>query len=265
MQPPLRRIAGRHFRTPAVCAAVSSVAAALFLYVCYTSYGHASSPAQSAGAGPSCNCPASDWPSIQRFTRDDQLAMAQSAMARRVVFLGDSITEHWAVQRPSFFASHGFVGRGIYGQTTPQVVLRVRPDGIALAPQVIVILAGTNDLAGNTGPESLQYIEGNLASMVEIARANKIAVVLSSVLPVNDVYKLRTTTRKPADILELNRWMRQYCAAGACVYLDYFSHLIDASGSLRSELSDDGLHPNTAGYEIMEPLAEAAIGRAVRP
>lgn len=264
MQRRLPCLAGRHIDKPSVCVAVSCVAAALWLYVCYTFYGHASPPAQSAGPGPSCNCPAGDWPSIQRFTRDNQSAMAQSAMTRRVVFLGDSITEHWAAQRPSFFASHGFLGRGIYGQTTPQVLLRVRTDGITLAPQVIVILAGTNDLAGNTGPESLEYIEGNLASMVEIARANKIAVVLSSILPVNDVYKLRTSTRKPGDILELNRWMRQYCAAGACIYLDYFSHMIDGPGSLRRELSDDGLHPNAAGYEIMEPLAEAAVSRALR-
>jgi lysophospholipase L1-like esterase len=100
--------------------------------------------------------------------------------------------------------------------------------------------------------------------MVEIARANNIAVVLSSVLPVNDVYKPRTATRKPGDMLELNRWMRQYCATGACVYLDYFSHMINGPGNLRSELSDDGLHPNAAGYAMMEPLAEAAIDRALR-
>src|SRR6266567_204586 len=264
MQKTLRRLAGRRFGKQAVYAAFSAAAAGLFIYVFCTLYGHALTSAQPAGPGPSCNCSLGDWPSIQRFTTDNQSVMAQSATRRRVVFIGDSITEHWAAQRPLFFTSHGFIGRGIYGQTTPQVLLRLRPDGIALAPKAIVILAGTNDLAGNTGLESHAYIKGNLASMVEIARADKIAVVLSSVLPVNDVYKPRTATRKPGDMLELNRWMRQYCATGACVYLDYFSHMIDGPGNLRSELSDDGLHPNAAGYAMMEPLAEAAIDRALR-
>ncbi len=220
-------------------------------------------PAQPA-PGSSCNCPPGDWPLLARFKNDNLALLGKSESARRVVFLGDSITERWIVDRPSFFASGGFVDRGIYGQTTPQILLRLRPDAIALSPKVVVILAGTNDLAGNTGPESAEYVEGNLASMVEIAKANHVAVILSSVLPVNDNYKPRTVTRKIADIMTLNRWMSHYCASGACVYLDYFSHMSDDHGYLRKELTNDGIHPNDAGYAIMEPLARDAIQRALR-
>lgn len=223
----------------------------------------ASSSAQVATPGLSCNCPPNDWPSIDRFKRDNRSALIQTPSMRQAVFLGDSITEHWIIQRPSFFASHGFLDRGIYGQTTPQILLRLRPDVIALAPKVVVILAGTNDLAGNTGPETMEYIEGNLASMVEIAKANHIAVVLSSVLPVNDVYKPRTQSRRPEEIVKLNQWIRQYCAAGSCIYLDYFNRMIDGRGYLRAELTDDGLHPNATGYEIMEPLVANAIQQAL--
>jgi len=143
------------------------------------------------------------------------------------------------------------------------MLLRFRPDVIALKPQIVVILAGTNDLAGNTGPESLDVIEGNLMSMVELGNANHIRVVLSSILPVTDMYKPITSKRRPADIVALNRWMESYCGSGACTYLDFYSSMIDAHGSLRSELTGDGLHPNAAGYLVMEPLAENSIRRAL--
>jgi lysophospholipase L1-like esterase len=240
------------------------VAFALFLSLWQALDGRAAPSTQTEGPRLSCNCPPGDWPSIDRFKRDNRTALSQSPSMHHVVFLGDSITEHWIILRPSFFGSHGFLDRGIYGQTTPQILLRLRPDAVALAPKVVVILAGTNDLAGNTGPEGLDYIEGNLASMVEIARANKIAVVLSSVLPVNDVYTPRTSARRPEDIYRLNQWMSQYCAAGSCIYLDYFNRMIDGHGYLRAGLTDDGLHPNAAGYEIMEPLVENAIEQSLR-
>ena len=162
-----------------------------------------------------------------------------------------------------------YVGRGISGQTTPQMLIRFRPDVVALRPKVVVILAGTNDIAGNTGPMTDEQIQGNLASMAELAKANGIRVVFSSILPVSE-YHVRPgdtappqTTRRPmARITALNAWMKDYAAANGHVYLDYVAAMADAKGLLRADLSEDDLHPNAAGYAIMGPLAEAAIQAA---
>ncbi len=181
----------------------------------------------------------------------------------RVVFMGDSITDAWGRTRGKFFPGKPYVNRGISGQTTPQMLVRFRPDVIALNPKVVVILAGTNDIAGNTGPETLDQIEGNLASMTELARANRIRVVLASVMPVCDYITPQTARRPPEKIVALNAWIHAYCELNGLVYLDYYSALLDDHKMLKKELTFDGLHPNDAGYEVMAPLASKAIETAL--
>ncbi|MGH7176176.1 MAG: SGNH/GDSL hydrolase family protein, partial [Tepidisphaeraceae bacterium] len=181
----------------------------------------------------------------------------------RVVFMGNSITEGWAKYFPTMFPGKPYVGRGISGQTTPQMLVRFRQDVIALRPAVVVILAGTNDIAGNTGPSTLEMIEDNLASMTELTRANGIEVVLSSVLPVYD-YPWRRGLEPAAKIVALNTWMKQYAATHGAVYLDYHAAMADERQGMRRELADDGVHPNEAGYRVMAPLVERAIAEALR-
>ena len=189
---------------------------------------------------------------------------------QRVVFMGDSITDMWVLPRfGAFFPGKPYIGRGIGGQTTPQMLLRFRADVIALQPQVVVILAGTNDIAGNTGPITLEETEGNLVSMAELAHAHGIRVVLSSVMPVSNYGHDRDGNpldmrikRPPEKILELNAWIKKYAAENGHAYLDYFSAMVDEQGLLKKELSEDGLHPNSAGYAVMTPLAEKEIQAA---
>lgn len=208
-----------------------------------------------------------DWQDLSRY-RDENRRLEPPAIGEsRVVFMGDSITDFWP-RRSAFFPGRPYVDRGISGQTTPQMLVRFRPDVIDLQPRVVVILAGTNDIAGNTGPMTDEEIEGNLASMVELARAHGIRVVLSSILPVSEAHRAenaapQTTQRPMSRIRALNDWMRKYAADNGHVYLDYFSKMIDEKGLLRPELSEDDLHPNTQGYAIMEPLAAAAIEQAL--
>jgi lysophospholipase L1-like esterase len=177
--------------------------------------------------------------------------------------MGDSITDAWGRSHGIFFPGKPYINRGISGQTTPQMLIRFRPDVIDLKPKVVVILAGTNDIAGNTGPESLEEIEGNLQSMAELAKVNGIKVVLSSVMPVSDYIKPQTPKRPPEKILALNTWIRSYCAANHLIYLDYYPALIDDAKMFRKELTLDGLHPNDAGYAVMSPLAAQAIAAAL--
>lgn len=212
-----------------------------------------------------------DWPNLARYREDNTKISPPAKDESRVVFLGDSITDIWASPSMApFFPGRPYIGRGIGGQTTPQMLLRFRPDVIALQPKVVVILAGTNDIAGNTGPVSLEEIEANLATMTELAHAHGINVVLSSVLPVFDgghngegKQLIMTGRRPPEEILALNEWIKKYCAENKLVYLDYFSAVVDNKGFLRRDLSEDGLHPNKAGYAIMAPLAEKAIATAL--
>ena len=213
-----------------------------------------------------------DWPALARYG-EENLKTVPASMdgGRRVVFMGDSITDSWDDPKyGGFFPGKFYINRGISGQTTPQMLIRFRPDVIDLKPRVVVILAGTNDLAGNTGPTTIQAIEGNLMSMAELATANGIRVVFASVLPVSD-YEMRdgkpivqTSRRPPAQILELNKWLKDYAAAHHHTYLDYFSAMVDVNGFLKNELSDDGLHPNAQGYVVMAPLAEAAIAASLK-
>jgi lysophospholipase L1-like esterase len=205
-----------------------------------------------------------DWPNLARYREDNSKLAAPAAREKRVVFMGDSITDAWGRSHGKFFPGMPYVNRGISGQTTPQMVLRFRPDVINLHPKVVVILAGTNDIAGNTGPATLEEIEGNLSSMVELAKANKISVVVSSVMPVCDYIKPQTARRPPEKIIALNVWIHEYARAHKLVYLDYYSALIDDQKMLKKELTYDGLHPNDAGYAAIEPLASEAIRKALK-
>lgn len=205
-----------------------------------------------------------DWANLNRY-RSENALVPMDPTGDRVVFMGDSITDAWGRGRGknNFFTGKGYINRGISGQTTPQMLIRFRPDVIALNPKVVVILAGTNDIAGNTGPETLEEIEGNLASMAQLATSNHIKVVLSSVMPVCDYIRPQTERRPPQKIISLNAWIKTYAATNHDVYLDYFSAMVDERGMLKQHLTFDGLHPNDAGYAVMEPLAARAIQQAL--
>jgi len=204
-----------------------------------------------------------DWAYLERYRAENAALTPPRKGENRVVFMGNSITDGWAKYFPTMFPGKPYIGRGIGGQTTPQMLVRFRQDVIALKPAVVVILAGTNDIAGNTGPSTLEMIEDNLASMAELARANGIAVVLSSVLPVYD-YPWKPGLEPAPKIVALNAWMKQYAASHGAVYLDYHSAMSDERQGMKSDLATDGVHPNEAGYRVMAPLAERAIAEALR-
>jgi lysophospholipase L1-like esterase len=217
-------------------------------------------PAARGGRAPASD-PAQDWANLGRYRAANAALQPPAAGEARVVFMGDSITDSWA--RQTFFPGKPYVGRGISGQTTPQMLVRFRQDVVALQPRVVVILAGTNDIAGNTGPSTIQMIADNLMSMCDVARANDIRVVLASVLPASDFPWRRGLDPGPK-IVELNRWIRGYAASQQLVYLDYYSALIGENLGMKPEYSKDGVHPTPAGYAVMAPLAEAAIAEALR-
>src|SRR5215469_4874669 len=206
-----------------------------------------------------------DWPWLAKYKEANLKLTAPAPGENRVVFMGDSITEAWHFEGPDgSFAGKPFINRGISGQTSPQMLIRFRPDVIGLQPKVVVILAGTNDIAGNTGPMTLEAIEGNLASMAELAKANGIRVVMASVMPVCDYIRPQTARRPPEKIRALNSWIKDYSAKNGLVYLDYYTAMLDDQQMLKKELTYDGLHPNDAGYELIGPLAEKAISAALR-
>jgi lysophospholipase L1-like esterase len=211
-----------------------------------------------------------DWPAIGRYREANRSLPAPTASEQRVVFMGDSITDSWQQPRfGGFFPGRPYVDRGISGQTTPQMLLRFRGDVIDLKPKAVVILAGTNDIAGNTGPLSNEEIQGNLASMSELARGHGIKVILASVTPVSEYHTQglappQTTRRPMARIQAINAWLKTYAAANGHIYLDYFSAMTDQAGLMRTDLTEDDLHPNAKGYAIMAPLAEAAIAKALK-
>jgi lysophospholipase L1-like esterase len=213
-----------------------------------------------------------DYGRLARYAEANAALPPRKRGERRVVFFGDSITDNWSkAGYGGFFPGQPYVNRGIGSHTTSQMLVRFRADVLDLDPDVVVFLAGTNDIAGNTGPISDESIQRNLMSMAELAKAHGVRVVLGSVLPVSDDKKdaegqplVRSEQRPAARIRGLNAWMAEYARRHGHVYLDYYSAMADPSGVLRPELNADGLHPNAAGYAVMAPLAEKAIASALR-
>ena len=203
-----------------------------------------------------------DWAGLRRYRAANAALTAPAPGENRVVFYGNSITDGWARHFPIMFPGKPYIGRGISGQTTPQMLVRFRQDVVALQPRAVVILAGTNDIAGNTGPSTLEMIEDNFMSMVQIAKAHHIRVVLSSVLPVYD-YPWKPGLLPAPKIIALNAWMKKYANEVGETYLDYHSVMKDARDGLPPNLANDGVHPTDAGYRIMAPLADAAIAKAL--
>ncbi|HTQ58389.1 MAG TPA: SGNH/GDSL hydrolase family protein [Bryobacteraceae bacterium] len=204
-----------------------------------------------------------DWNQLGRYSQDNERLKSQAAEAGRVVFLGDSITDGWRLTQS--FPGKPYVNRGISGQTTPQMLVRMYPDVIDLKPAALIILAGTNDIAGNTGPETATMIEENLRAMTELAQAHGIKVILCSLTPVSDYTRFKqTVNRPPADILKINAWLREYAGQVHAGFADYYAAVVDDKGMFRDGCSGDGLHPNGKGYELMAPIAETAIEKALK-
>ncbi|WP_254424469.1 SGNH/GDSL hydrolase family protein [Rhodanobacter sp. C05] len=202
-----------------------------------------------------------DWPQLERYREENAALPPPGKGDKRVVFMGDSITDIWRGR--DFFPGKHYINRGISGQTTGQMLIRFRADVIALKPRVVVILAGTNDIADNKGPYSLPMIEDNLISMAELARVNGIKVVLASITPVNDVYLPLTAGRPPEKIQALNAWIKAYARREHFIYLDYYDALVGPHDMLKKDFSADGIHPNPTGYAVMSPLAQRAIDKAL--
>lgn len=200
-----------------------------------------------------------DFNQLGRYDKANIELMKQPVDPKRVVFLGDSITDGWNMN--TYFPGKPFVNRGISGQTTPQMLVRMYPDVINLKPAAVILLAGTNDIARNTGPMTAKQIQENIMAMTELAQAHGIKVLLSSVTPVSGTM---LTGRPPADILKLNTWMKEYCAKVGATYVDYFSAMIDDKGLMKPGIARDGLHPNDEGYKVMVPIAAAAIEKALQ-
>ncbi len=203
-----------------------------------------------------------DWANLARYqNKNSQLASPQKD-ENRVVFMGNSITDFWIKYSPEFFTNNPFIDRGISGQTSPQMLLRFRQDVVNLKPKAVVILCGTNDIAGNTGPSTLQMIVDNISSMSEIAQSNNIKVIIASVLPVYD-YPWEKGVYPSQKIIKLNNKIRKYCKNENITYLDYFSAMVDKRDGLDSKYSEDGVHPNLVGYKVMEKLALEAIKKTL--
>lgn len=209
------------------------------------------------------NLTAQDWANLSKYENENTLLSPKQVGEKRIVLMGDSITEFWLPIHPEFFAGKSYIDRGISGQTTPQMLIRFRPDVINLQPDVVVILAGVNDIAGNTGPTTPEKIFGNITSMVELAKANAIKVILCSILPANDFY-WRPNDKAAATIIQLNQLIKSYADKHHMPYIDYHAVMADASNGLPKEFSNDGVHPNLKGYQIMEPLLEKAIQQILK-
>lgn len=229
-----------------------------------------------------------DWNQLGRFHAADEELKKQPPVPGRVVFLGDSITEGWALDQ--YFPGKPYVNRGIGGQTTPQMLVRLYPDVIDLKPAAVIILAGTNDIAQNTGPETLTMVEENMMAITELAHRHGIKVILCSVMPISNYTmmparrvmrsgpgaaggwtappaptpQIRSVQRPPDQILQLDAWMKAYAASAGATYADYFSAVVDDKGMFKEGFSDDGLHPNDRGFALMAPVAEAAIDKALQ-
>ncbi|WP_418262639.1 SGNH/GDSL hydrolase family protein [Flavobacterium faecale] len=199
-----------------------------------------------------------DWPYLNKYRKENTLISEKHPTANRIIFMGDSITEFWKNVHPDFFEGKNYINRGISGQTTPQMLIRFRADVIELKPTAVVILAGGNDIAGNTGPSTPEMIMNNLISMVELAKANQIQVILCSVLPANYFYW--NPKEKPANtVIALNKQIKEYACAHNILYADYYSALVDEYHGLPTRYSADGVHPNKNGYLVMGPIIEKII------
>lgn len=204
-----------------------------------------------------------DWNQIGRYHADDERLKALAPEPRRVVFMGDSITDGWKLDQ--YFSGKPYVNRGISGQTTAQMLVRIYPDVVDLKPAAIIILAGTNDIARNTGPETLTMIEENFEAMTELAQAHGIKVILCLLTPISDYTEHKQTEhRPPADILKLNDWLKQYANRTHAGIADYYTATVDSTGMLKQGYSNDGLHPNDKGYALMAPVAEVALEKALQ-
>lgn len=205
-----------------------------------------------------------DWPNLNRYKEENaKLEVLNSNDHSRVVFMGNSITEGWLNKRPDFFSANQYINRGISGQTTPQMLLRFRQDVIALKPMAVVILAGINDIAQNTGPYSLEATSGNLFSMCELAKQNGIKVIICSVLPAAD-FPWKHGLEPAPKVVALNKVLKKYAEKNKLFYVDYFSAMVNEKWGLKEELGTDGVHPNEAGYAIMEPILQRAISKVLK-
>ena len=205
-----------------------------------------------------------DWPNLNRYKEENaKLEVLNSKDHSRVVFMGNSITEGWLNKRPDFFSANQYINRGISGQTTPQMLLRFRQDVIALKPLAVVILAGINDIAQNTGPYSLEATSGNLFSMCELAKQNGIKVIICSVLPAAD-FPWKHGLEPAPKVVALNKVLKEYAEKNKLFYVDYFSAMVNEKWGLKEELGTDGVHPNEAGYAIMEPILQRAISKVLK-
>ena len=209
------------------------------------------------------SAPTEDWPDLGRYRAENEALPPARDGEKRVVFFGDSITDGWGRSVGVFFPGKPYVNRGISGQTTPQMLLRFQQDVVHLHPAAVVILAGTNDIAGNTGPTTNEMIEDNFASMAAVAKQSGIKLVLASILPAYS-YPWKPSIQPVERIRALNLWMKSFCAKHGCVYLDYYNSLADKKGAMLPGLASDGVHPTAQGYAVMAPLAEKAIANALR-
>ena len=218
-----------------------------------------------------------DWNQLSRYQADNQALQKKPQDPKRVVFMGDSITDFWKLAE--YFPGKPYVNRGISGQTTPQMLVRLYPDVVVHKPAAMVVLAGINDISQNTGPATAEMVEQNIMAMTDIAQHNGIKVILCSVLPISDYafFKMQasgrpnpymkvpvTATHPPEDILELNAWMKKYAEKVNAVYVDYFSAMVDEKGFLKENLSEDGIHPNAEGYQIMSKVVGKVIEKAFK-
>jgi lysophospholipase L1-like esterase len=203
-----------------------------------------------------------DWANLNRYHEENAKIGLPEQNENRVVFMGNSITDGWIKFCPEFFAYNNYIDRGISGQTTPQMLVRFRQDVVNLKPKVVVILAGTNDIAGNTGPSTLEMIEDNIQSMVDIAKSNNIKVILCSVLPAFD-YPWKPGLNPAEKIVKLNKWIKEYSESNNITYVDYFTPMADERNGLKKEYSGDGVHPNKVGYEVMMPIVKEAIQKVL--
>jgi len=205
---------------------------------------------------------AQDWANLNKYKKDNTSLLLVNTGQKRIVFMGDSITEFWSVINPGFFIGKPYINRGISGQTTPQMLIRFRADVIALKPAIVVILAGINDIAGNTGPSTAEMISDNIFSMAELAKTSQIKVILCSVLPAFD-FPWATGLQPAEKVSNLNKMIEKYANANGHLYLNYYSAVVDERKGLKAVYSEDGVHPNKAGYEVLNLLAEKAIEKVL--